>query len=250
MSRHEARSPLYLRVDALSNLQENTGGSFMIIRRDVQRREYTVLLRNHVGEELGVLVWPFDAQLTVESAGSVVRSSASALHEFGSGSGEVSGPRDLGRSWGTETLRDWGPTCKVRILDGRRIQLREEPRSGSLPGRVTFGERDPIEAIGWDVVNGYMHVRAGIEGCYMQGWIPIQHIVAWDDRRLYRALEDESWYQHHWKVTTSDMAVWVNRGGRSWEEIANELIHMGEADKDERKHLRKLRDMVMAGGYT
>ena len=167
MSRHEARSPLYLHVDALSNLQENTGGSFMIIRRDVQRREHTVLLRNHVGEELGVLVWPFDAQLTVESVGSVVRGSASALHEFGSGSGEVSGPRDLGRSWGTETLRDWGSTCKVRILDGRRIQLREEPRSRSLPGEVTFGEGDPIEAIGWDVVNGYMHVRAGIEGCLL-----------------------------------------------------------------------------------
>merc|ERR1712078_599802 len=95
-----------------------------------------------------------------------------------------------------------------------------------------------------------MHVRAGIEGCYMQGWIPIQHIVAWDDRRLYRALEDEGWYQHHWKVTTSDMSVWVNRGGRSWDEIANELVHMGMADKDERKHLRKLRDMVKAEGYT
>ena len=167
MSVDEARSPMYLRVDALSNLQENTDRCFMIVRRDVQRREYTVLLRNHVGEELGVLVWPFDAQLTVEPAGSVARGSESSLHEFGSGSGGVSGPRDLGRSWDTGTLRDWGPTCKVGVLDGRRIQLREEPRSRSLPGEVTFGEGDPIEAIGWDVVNGYMHVRAGIEGCLL-----------------------------------------------------------------------------------
>ena len=138
----------------------------------------------------------------------------------------------MGRSWGTETLRDWGPTCKVRILDGRRIQLREEPRSGSLPGGVTFDERDPIEAIGWDVVNGYMHVRAGIVGCYMEGWIQIQHILAWDDRRMYRSLEDESWYPVHWKVTTSDMSVIVSRGGRSWDDIANELVHMCEADED------------------
>ena len=66
-----------------------------------------------------------------------------------------------------ETLREREPTCRVRNLDGRRIRLREKPRSGSLPGGVTFGEGNPIEAIGWDVVNGYMHVRAGIEGCLL-----------------------------------------------------------------------------------
>ena len=152
-----------------------------------------------------------------------------------------------------ETPHDWGPRCKVRILEGRRIQLREEPRSGSLRGGVAFGERDPITVMGWDVVNGYIRVRASRAGFgrgYAQGWIRIKHVLAWDDRRFYRALGDESWYGHHWKVTTSDTSVWVTRGGRRWDEIADELVHMGLADKEERKHLRQVRDMVMAEGYT
>ena len=47
---------------AVESLQAGDCGTYLIIGKDVVAREYTVLLKNMEGKDLGVAKWPFDAQ--------------------------------------------------------------------------------------------------------------------------------------------------------------------------------------------
>ena len=47
---------------AVESFQAGDCGTYLIIGKDVVAREYTVLLKDTEGKDVGVAKWPFDAQ--------------------------------------------------------------------------------------------------------------------------------------------------------------------------------------------
>ena len=160
---------------------------------------------------------------------------------------------------------EWdAPHCPLKVRDGGLVRLRESPHrksrevTGELPGGT------PLRAVSWKIRHESIEVRvvrgatgealspsrwAGGTECEV-GWVAVEEVVGYDDRRWYRGLTEEEWYSSSWQTTVKALRVWVSRGGRTWQELYDAILPIQEQSRQEKKHLNKVREVFEAEGYT
>ena len=160
---------------------------------------------------------------------------------------------------------EWdAPHCPLKVRDGGLVRLRESPHrksrevTGDLPGGT------PLRAVSWKIRHESIevHVVRGATGealcpsrwvgdteCEV-GWVAVEEVVGYDDRRWYRGLTEEEWYSSSWQTTVKALRVWVSRGGRTWQELYDAILPIQEQSRQEKKHLNKVREVFEAEGYT
>ena len=160
---------------------------------------------------------------------------------------------------------EWdAPHCPLKVRDGGLVRLRETPHkksrevTGDLPGGT------PLRAVSWKIRHESIevHVVRGATGeapspsrwvgdteCEV-GWVAVEEVVGYDDRRWYRGLTEEEWYSSSWQTTVKALRVWVSRGGRTWQEVYDAILPTQEQSRQEKKHLNKVRELFEAEGYT
>ena len=160
---------------------------------------------------------------------------------------------------------EWdAPHCPLKVRDGGLVRLRESPHrksrevTGDLPGGT------PLRAVSWKIRHESIEVHvvrgatgealspsrwAGGNECEV-GWVAVEEVVGYDDRRWYRGLTEEEWYSSSWQTTVKALRVWVSRGGRTWQEVYDAILPTQEQSRQEKKHLKKMREVFEAEGYT
>ena len=160
---------------------------------------------------------------------------------------------------------EWdAPHCPLKVRDGGLVRLRESPHrksrevTGDLPGGT------PLRAVSWKIRHESIevHVVRGATGEALSpsrwaggtecevGWVAVEEVVGYDDRRWYRGLTEEEWYSSSWQTTVKALRVWVSRGGRTWQEVYDAILPTQEQSRQEKKHLKKMREVFEAEGYT
>ena len=160
---------------------------------------------------------------------------------------------------------EWdAPHCPLKVRDGGLVRLRESPHrksrevTGDLPGGT------PLRAVSWKIRHESIevHVVRGATGEALSpsrwaggtecevGWVAVEEVVGYDDRRWYRGLTEEEWYSSSWQTTVKALRVWVSRGGRTWQELYDAILPIQEQSRQEKKHLNKVREVFEAEGYT
>ena len=160
---------------------------------------------------------------------------------------------------------EWdAPHCPLKVRDGGLVRLRESPhrKSGEVTGDLPGGT--PLRAVSWKIRHESIevHVVRGATGEALSpsrwaggtecevGWVAVEEVVGYDDRRWYRGLPEEEWYSSSWQTTVKALRVWVSRGGRTWQEVYDAILPTQEQSRQEKKHLKKMREVFEAEGYT
>ena len=160
---------------------------------------------------------------------------------------------------------EWdAPHCPLKVRDGGLVRLRESPhrKSGEVTGDLPGGT--PLRAVSWKIRHESIevHVVRGATGEALSpsrwaggtecevGWVAVEEVVGYDDRRWYRGLPEEEWYSSSWQTTVKALRVWVSRGGRTWQEVYDAILPTQEQSRQEKKHLNKMREVFEAEGYT
>ena len=165
---------------------------------------------------------------------------------------------------GTQAEEWDAPHCPLKVRDGGLVRLRESPHrksrevTGDLPGGT------PLRAVSWKIRHESIEVHvvrgatgealspsrwAGGNECEV-GWVAVEEVVGYDNRRWYRGLTEEGWYSSSWQTTVKALRVWVSRGGRTWQEVYDAILPTQEQSRQEKKHLNKVRELFEAEGYT
>lgn len=160
---------------------------------------------------------------------------------------------------------EWdAPHCPLKVRDGGLVRLRESPhrKSREVTGDLLGGT--PLRAVSWKIRHESIEVHvvrgatgealspsrwAGGNECEV-GWVAVEEVVGYDDRRWYRGLTEEEWYSSSWQTTVKALRVWVSRGGRTWQEVYDAILPTQEQSRQEKKHLNKVRELFEAEGYT
>ena len=91
-----------------------------------------------------------------------------------------------------------------------------------------------------------MHVQAeplgtGLSKQTVDGWIDIRCLEGSAPGYDFRPVTDQEWWEEPWQVRAADLAIWVREGGRSYDEVEQDLAIMDV----ENKHTRELREMFI-----
>ena len=165
---------------------------------------------------------------------------------------------------GTQAEEWDAPHCPLKVRDGGLVRLRESPHrksrevTGDLPGGT------PLRAVSWKIRHESIEVHvvrgatgealspsrwAGGNECEV-GWVAVEEVVGYDNRRWYRGLTEEEWYSSSWQTTVKALRVWVSRGGRTWQEVYDAILPTQEQSRQEKKHLNMVREVFEVEGYT
>ena len=158
---------------------------------------------------------------------------------------------------GTQAEEWDAPHCPLKVRDGGLVRLRESPhrKSGEVTGDLPGGT--PLRAVSWKIRHESIevHVVRGATGEALSpsrwaggtecevGWVAVEEVVGYDDRRWYRGLTEEEWYSSSWQTTVKALRVWVSRGGRTWQEVYDAILPTQEQSRQEKKHLNKVREL-------
>ena len=160
---------------------------------------------------------------------------------------------------------EWdAPHCPLQVREGGLVRLREGPHRKSQKVSVDLPGGTPLRAVSWEIRHESIEVHvvrgavgealspsrwAGGTECEV-GWIALEDVMGYDDRRWYRGLTEDEWYNSCWQTTVEALRVWVSQGGRTWQQVYDSILPVQGQKREEKKHLAKVRETFEAEGYT